>query len=819
MDLQEYREYYLNQIKATSIEEERYPYEVFIDLISEIMVSDWSLLSGIDQCYFSVPIGTRAFKRMLIHAGSLEHSTNSVNLLYADYNPNQITNITNTDINKHSNQMISFVENAIKGYFVNAEQSNPAVQLALDIKRNTADIYKIHLFIISTNQLSKRVKNIELDDILILDKTYKVELDIIDFEKIFNAQLASTEKEDVIIDVTEFGFDGIQCIRADIGTGSYEAYLAVVPGEFLSNIYKRFGPRLLERNVRSFLQLRGGVNKGIRGTILNERQNFFSYNNGISTTAKSVELDSILEKGLCITSFTDLQIINGGQTTASLASASIKDEALLDGIFVQMKLTVTRDESDEGGEFVRKISQYANSQNKVTSADLASNHPFYLRIEELSRKIYSPPSKGLPYQTLWFFERSRGQYDQPKMKMSKGERATYERINPHNQRFDKTDLAKYINSADMLPYNVAWGREINSVRFQVEMEKQWRNDPSIFNESYYRDLIAKAITFLTIRKTILGLDWYKENKGYLVQLVTYTFSRLIYEAQNLGKMLNYRQIWDRQELPDFLIDDIGRIAYAIRELLISPNHGNIETYCKNKDCWSAVSDIPIRLSDSTKIFLISKDDGRDEKMAAKRNQEFSDELSAEVQVFQFGSEYWSRLLDIGKQQDLLNALDTQLLELAIGYCEGLIGLPQSNFKKIMAVRDKLKEAQVQIDTANKSGLDMAEANESRRNWTLEETILALELYCTIPSEKVNSSNEQIVNLAKTIGRTANSVKLKMQNFKAYDPNYFRDGRIGLNHGSKLDRTVVKQFLNNLDALFAEARKIKEVMKLYPVDNM
>ena len=696
MDLSEYREYYLNQIKATSMEEERYPYEAFIDLVSEIMVSDWSLFSGIDQCYFSVSTGTRAFKSMLIHAGSLELSTNTVNLLYADYNPDAIANITSTDINTHSNQMINFVENALRGYFVNAEQSNPAVQLALNIKRNASDIYKIHLFIISTNQLSKRVKSFDLDDAQIQGKTYKVELDIIDFEKIYNVQLASAEKEDVIIDVSEFGIDGIQCIRADIGTGNYEAYLAVVPGEFLSNIYKKFGPRLLERNVRSFLQQRGGVNKGIRGTILNERKNFFSYNNGISTTAQKVVLDNIPEKGLCITSFTELQIINGGQTTASLASVSIKDGAQLDGIFVQMKLTVIHDESEEGDEFIRKTSQYANSQNKVTSADLVSNHPFYLRIEEFSRKMYAPPSKGLPYQTLWFFERSRGQYDQPKMKMTKSERNTYERINPHNQRIDKTDLAKYINSAEMLPYNVAWGREVNSVRFQVEMEKQWRKDASVFNESYYRDLIAKAIVFITIRKTILGMDWYKENKGYLIQLVTYTFSKLVFEAQKLGRMMNYRHIWDRQELPDFLINDIAKFAFATRELLITPNHGNIETYCKNKDCWTAVQDIQVELSEFSKTFLVSKDDVRDEKVSAKREQKFTDGLSVEVQVFQFGDEYWNRLLETGKSQGLLNGMDIQILGLAVEYCKGSRGLPQSHFKKIMSLRDKLSEAQVQI---------------------------------------------------------------------------------------------------------------------------
>lgn len=506
MELNEYREYVINQIKATAIEEQRYPYEVFIDFVADIMVSDYSMFSGIEQCYFSLSTGNKSFKSMHIDAGSLELSTNTLNLMIADFNDGKLANINSSDVNASIASMINYFENCLKGFFVSAEQSDPAVQLAIETRRNLESIYKLHLFIAGTDQLSKRVKNIELKDFTFKGKTFKVELDIVDIVKIFNAQLATSEKEDIIIDVTDFNISGIQCIRADINSQNYEAYLAVVPGSFLSDIYKKYGPRLLEGNVRSFLQLRGGVNKGIRGTILNEREKFFTYNNGISTTAKSIELKEIQGKGLCITSFTDFQIINGGQTTASLASATIKDNALLDGIFVQMKLTIVK---NKDAEFIRNISRYANSQNKVTAADLNSNHPFYNRIEEYSRKIYAPAVNNQTYQTIWFFERSRGQYDQPKMKMTKSERATYERINPNSQKFDKTDLAKYINSDEMKPYDVAWGKEINATRFQAEMEKQWEKNDSVFNESYYRDLIAKAITFGTIRKTILGLEWYK----------------------------------------------------------------------------------------------------------------------------------------------------------------------------------------------------------------------------------------------------------------------------------------------------------------------
>jgi len=633
---------------------------------------------------------------MLIHAGSLEIPTNTINLLFADFNDDALDSITNSDISTHSDHMINFVQNAIKGYFANGEQSNPAVQLALDIKRRIADIYKIHLFIVSTNMLSRRVKSIDLDDVEIQGKTLKVELDVIDIEKIFNAQLATSEKEDTIIKVTDFGIDGIPCIRANIGVGRYEAYLAVVPGEFLSNIYKKYGPRLLERNVRSFLQLRGGVNKGIRGTILNERENFFSYNNGISTTAKSVCIEDIQGKGQCITAFTDFQIINGGQTTASLASASIKDSAPLDGIFVQMKLTVNLDEGEDGNEFIRKTSQFANSQNKVTSADLVSNHPFYQRMEDFSRKLYAPASRGLPYQTIWFFERSRGQYEQPKMKMTKAERATYERINPPKQRFDKKDFARYQNSADMLPYYVSWGGEVNSQRFQTIMEEQWKKDPSVFNESYFRDAVAKAIVFLTVRKEILKQDWYKESGGYLMQTVAYAFSKLIFEVQKLAMLMNYRNIWDRQELPDFVVEDFLRAAIQVREVLFRPGLGNIETYCKKTDCWDEVKILPFELNTSTKAFLVTKDDIRDEKISAKKEQKFSDGISTEVEIFNFGEDYWRDLCSVGEVQGLLNTGDVHLLSLAVEYCRGTRGLPQSHFKRIMAVREKLRQAQVQV---------------------------------------------------------------------------------------------------------------------------
>ncbi len=698
MDLREYREEIINKIKAIAIDDGVYPYEAFIDFATDIMVDDYSWLSGIEKFYLNIPSANKNFKSMHIDAGSLELSTNTVNLLIQDFDDGELTEINNSKINNSVIAMISYFENVLKGYFRGAEQSDPAVQLAKEIKRNLDYIYKIHLFIVSTNQISKRVKPFEKSVFTYDGTDYRVELDILDMDKIYNAKLAVTEKQDIYFRTDAFGLDGIPCIKAAIDSENYEAYLAVVPGQFLCDIYKEYGPRLLEGNVRSFLQFRGGVNKGIRGTILNEKDRFFTYNNGISTTAKTIETANIPGKGLCITAFSALQIINGGQTTASLAAASIRDKADLNGIFVQMKLTIVKVKDEE---FIRNISKFANSQNKVTAADLNSNHPFYTKIEDFSNRILAPATIGRIYQTHWFFERSRGQYEQPKLSMKKGsaELSTYERLYPSEQKFDKTDLAKYINSAEMQPYNVSWGKEVNATKFQADMEKQWDKDKTVYNEKYFRDLIAKAILFNKIRKTILALDWYRENKGYLAQLTTYTFAKLVYEAESKGMLLNYKYIWDKQDVPGFLVDDIAMLAAAVSNTFRDPNktNSNIETYCKSKQCWDAVSAIPVSLSTSTLKFLIGKEENAVAEVLAKKEQKFANGIDNEIGIFEKGSTYWESLIQKGTEQKVLNSYDVEMLQNAVKYCNCVYSqLSPRQIKAITAAVNKMIENGISV---------------------------------------------------------------------------------------------------------------------------
>lgn len=691
MDLIEFRQEFINEdVFAEAVNTNRYPEVVFIDHCVDILQNDYSLISDMTHSFFAFKEGTRAFKNMQLDASYLDLAAGTLNLLIADFNEGEIKNITNTTIDNKTKLLLSYLENTLKGFFKGAEQSDPAVQLAREICRNIDAIHTIHLFIVSTDKLSTSVKTLELEDFTFGAYTFKVVRDVLDIEKIFRSKMAGFEKEDLVINCSDFGIKGIPCIKAEIETDQYDSYLAIVPGPFLAEIYKKHGPTLLESNVRSFLKFNGGVNKGIRGTILNEKSRFFTYNNGISTTAKSVET-TMGEEGLLITEFTDLQIINGGQTTATLAATNIKNNADLSGIFVQMKLTVLKEDNPE---LIRNIATYANSQNKVKTADLNSSHPFYVRIEDFSRKIYAPLASGQLVQQLWFFERARGQYEQPLMQMTKKQRDDYKLVRPKDKKFTLTDLSKYMNAADMLPHYVSWGGEVNAAHFHNNMLKQWNKDNSVFNELFYKELIGKKIFFAYIENTISAQEWYQERRAYRPQLVAYTFAKLVYEARKAKKNLNFRGIWDTQKVADAYYQDVAAIAKMVFDTIYDENRStaNIETYCKKEECWLILQKKPYELTDTIREILVTQADLAVEAVQAKKEQKIISGISDEISIFTKGSAYWEAIINRGTEQKVLSYGDAQMLQNAVKYCNGLYAqLSKFQLKEITRIINMLKE--------------------------------------------------------------------------------------------------------------------------------
>lgn len=670
MTLEEFREQLINDIKSEALVNEDYEADVFIEYAKDILINDFGVLSDLNLSYYpDYKTDNNVFRNMRLDASYLELSINTLHLLYSDFNSGEIQIINNEFVNQKATLLCNYFVNVLRDFFRKAPESDPVTQLAKDIKKYINDIKKIHVIIISTNKNSSRIKTtFGMKPLVVGTEQYNVDLTLLDIEKIYETKLQGFRKDDIIINTSDYGINGIPCIKAEINSEDYESYLAIVPGSFLNDIYQQYSARLLESNVRSFLNTRGEINKGILNTILNDKSKFFAYNNGISTTADSIELTHT-DKGLFITTFKNLQIINGGQTTASLASAVIKNNADLSGIYVQMKLSIIKDEV-EGPELVRLISKYANKQNKVTNADLNSNHPFYTRIEEFSRKIKAPLLPNSTVQSSWFFERARGQYDQAMMKFkTKKEREMFELQNPKAQKFTKTDLAKYINSSEMRPYDVSWGAEVNMNRFQLIMEKDWDKSNTKYNEMYYKELIAKAILYKKIEKIISNEEWYINNKGYRAQLVPYTFAKFIYEIKKINKLFNYKRIWELQDVPNEYYDDLANIAKLCYDTFNDPNRQylNIGEYAKRELCWDVLNKTSYNLSNGTIELLIDKEDKQVEVRLAQKDQRFTNEICGEIDIFNAGIEYWQNAKSIGKQLNELNDYQLKLCDYAINY--------------------------------------------------------------------------------------------------------------------------------------------------------
>lgn len=382
----------------------------------------------------------------------------------------------------------------------------------------------------------------------------------------------------------------VPCLPASTDNEEYQAYVAIIPGTCLASLYERFGSRLLEQNVRSFLQFNGKINKGIRETIKTEPHMFFAYNNGLAATADHIELD---ESGHFISRINNLQIVNGGQTTASIYYTQKKDKADISRIYVQMKISVIK-KQEQFSEIVSRISKYANTQNKVNDADFTANNQALIEFEKLSRYILTPMSSDSPLQTFWFFERARGQYKTLRQKegFTKSRQDAFDKKYPKGQVLTKTDIAKYLNAYEEVyegkklvigPYIVARGNEKNYARF---INNNLPENLKKINNVYFEDTIAKAILFKTADKRY-GTKASAVHIGELKNVtVPYTIALLTRITD--GKLDLYK-IWKAQQLSPALSDFIFDLMIQVNEFIIKNSVGShyIE-WAKKEECWDKV---------------------------------------------------------------------------------------------------------------------------------------------------------------------------------------------------------------------------------------
>ncbi|ASO18636.1 hypothetical protein FHR81_003044 [Actinoalloteichus hoggarensis] len=504
-----------------------------------------------------------------------------------------------TDIETCLRRLRGFLEKVSRNGAAGLEVASPVFDMAQSISRALPELTRVRFWVFTDGAVATRkdVTTPEFGDV-------PTSVQVWDVVRLHRLVTSGRQQEPIHIDFVDWFGAPVPCLPTDLDEQGCHTMLAIVPGAVLKEIYATYSARLLELNVRSFLQARGKVNQGIRDTILNEPRRFLAYNNGISATASAVDVITTGEGGSAIASLKDLQIVNGGQTTASLYHAAVKHKATLVGIHVQMKLTVVP--QDQLTELVPLISRYANSQNKVQEADFSTNHPFHVDIERLSRSVWAPATNGSQKQTRWFYERARGQYQDEVARMGTPARQkAFKETHPPAQKFVKTDLAKFELAWDEVPHAVSLGGQKCFAEFALRLAQRPEQDQKP-DRRYFEHLVAKAILFRHTDKIVART--FRENglEGYKAQVVAYAVALI---SNRTSRRLDLDVIWRTQQLPEELRSEIPALARLLRSFF-DRVPGNISEWAKKPACWEKVRALPWKLSGATIAQLTTKDPAR-----------------------------------------------------------------------------------------------------------------------------------------------------------------------------------------------------------------
>ena len=587
-----------------------------------------------------------------------EDDSDTFSLLISDFHPSaDIGRLIGSEMNTILRRLSNFLRHALARKWRDAlEETSPAFGLADLLSKRWSGIRRVRLFLITNRALSERVDGREADELDGRTVTYSVW----DIGRLYRQATVGHGREDIDVDLASTFGGPLPVLPAQQPEADHESYLTIMPGKVIAAIYDRWGTRLLEQNVRVFLQHRGKVNKGIRATIENEPNMFFAYNNGITATAEEVDIDDDGGR-LLLRRLKNFQIVNGGQTTASIHSAQ-RRQVDVSQAFVQMKLSVV--DPERANRLVPKISEFANSQNRVSAADFFANHPFHVRMEEFSRRIYAPSPDGTFRESKWFYERARGQYADARGGLTQAQRKRFDLENPRRQLFTKTDLAKFVNVWEERPHEVSLGAQKNFAAFARRIGQRWKTAPDDFNEAWYREAVAKTIVFKATERLVSDQPWYQG--GYRANIVAYAVAKMAHDAREAGRAVDFQEIWRRQGLPPAMGPALIVVAESVHDVLVAPpaDIRNVTEWAKKQACWNRVSDLVIAWPWPFLNDLISTDERRDAARSARREQRQLNSVEAQIAVVNAGPAFWAAALAWGKKRGLLTPTEVGVLGVA-----------------------------------------------------------------------------------------------------------------------------------------------------------
>jgi hypothetical protein len=513
---------------------------------------------GRNRCQFTGTSYIEEEKRLIIFVG---HSTES--------SGERVAPVSDQTLSQLYGRSARFLSRALNGDYASFRGEAAATDAARHVFARRSEIESARVLILTNGRARSR----DFEEIAI--EGIPVECDIVDIDRLYRITQEATSRADIVIDFVAVTGRPLSCLEMKPRSPDYETYLTIFSGDLIYSLYERFGQRLFEFNVRSYLQAKGKVNKGIRDTLKNVPTRFLAYNNGIVATADSVEA-GLLNGELCITKLSGLQIVNGAQTTASIYRARKIDKIDLTHVAVATKITRVQPANLAG--FVPLISQFANTQNSVHVADLSANSEFHIALERLSQITWCPGEAS-----RWFYERARGSYEVAMLAAgaSAGAKRAFKTETPLSQRINKTDIAKYWLSAACRPHTVSMGAQKSFANFMAELPETFPPDWTP-DAAFWRDMVSRAIIFRSVEKVVR----FQKFSAYRANIVAYSVAHLFNVTAGEVRL---RQIWDAQRLSAPLEAYLPQLTKAVDEAIRqTAGARNVTEWCKKQDCWDQV---------------------------------------------------------------------------------------------------------------------------------------------------------------------------------------------------------------------------------------
>lgn len=486
------------------------------------------------------------------------------------------TTVPDADVRQAAQQCLQFLTMCVEGKLApKLDATNDAYEIASVIESCYQNLDRIRIFVLT--DLVSKAKSFKPREVR--DKT--IALEVMDMERLHRHWSEGKPRDELVVNFEELSGTALPCVYVPGQLAGYDYALAAVPAEVLYTLYEKFGPRLLEANVRSFLSATGKVNRGIRDTLRATPEHFMAYNNGIVLVADEARVGRAEDGSIGLTWLKGMQIVNGGQTTASIYFTKKKSpETDITRVRVPAKIIILQADDELSEEqMISDISRYANSQNAVKQSDLSANKPFHVQLEKIANTTFLPNGVG-----RWFYERAAGSYNVllAREGTTPAKLRTLKEAIPPARKISKTDLAKYYNAWAGRPHDVAYGSQKNFNRFMEDLNEGRLDIPDPLMVAWYKRMIAITILYKAAHRVSRARHFQQAQANIAAYLVSIVSDRL-------GDRLNLDRIWDRQDLSKELVRQLETWALEVETALRS-NAGArmISEQAKRPECWEAM---------------------------------------------------------------------------------------------------------------------------------------------------------------------------------------------------------------------------------------